>query len=196
MALVPLICGKCGGSLDFPNGLITKCGSCKTPYAWVADNGFGRKPVSYVPMPPQAGKMTVPLKIAIADAITKSTNYVVGDRAINLEYVREEDGGKFSYWLWIQDDEDPLMISLIKKENVDEESVTFWGRKQTVKFMKLVCRDTMKISIDSVSIDGQMVGNSVRVMVLNPKYEKQANEICQLIMDSFGVVPVCTLFRG
>ena len=200
---IALICDKCGDKLVYNGNLITVCASCGTQFAMVADKGEDLRQVSYRPLP-VAGQMTIPLKILLSN-LFREKGFLFCEREFwPFDVFFNEDGESDYPDKMISNDEEPLCLGVGEPLRVQPAVITtqdwlsgLFSKLTTVKEKQdPKIETTMKIYVDEVLVKGQLIGNSVRIEVLDPSHEADANKMCDLILENFGIVPTCTLVWG
>jgi len=208
MKLIPLVCGMCGGRVNFNRGLTADCESCGTPHAMVGRDGDDLRPISYIPLP-LAGKMTIPLKISLSNLLRKE-GFLCKEGEFWTNRLFFNDAGEVDYPdTLVSDDDDPLNVAvgmhlsepLSEVSPVQPKATGFMARwfpqpAPMVEKQMPEAEIIMEIYVDEVLIEGRLIGHAVRIEVQDPDYEEEANEICALVINKFGVAPDCSLVRG
>lgn len=128
-------------------------------------------------------KMTVPLKIEIANLIKAKTSFLVGDDGFKVSYLAYNDEGEVTYDRLVYDDTDILIVGKGKKG----EKAGRWSFNK-FKPSKPEEEDMMGIEVK----DNQFVF----IKVAYPHFEAEANLVAKLIETKLKVKPSVTLFRG
>ena len=185
MNLVPLVCTKCGDSLDFKNSLMCKCLSCGTSHILIG-SGIDKiqTPYSFYPEPAyQEGKIQLSLKMRLVRAFRESKVWFVTDEDnFDDRYMTTSDFRVESYYREIRDDQRNITIGIQGVRTIGDEDK---GYPCVLKMGELGVLPVLM----GDGKDATKVGDRVIIRVFGRQFQPQARLLSELITIWFETVP-------